>query len=590
LGKRMDDRQSDRGCMDGWVPPKWVKAIIDHIDQGRIEAASSLMTEAQVEKEIQSVSMPERGFLLVTLARLLRRLSMVGRAEALLEQLLLLTPENVSVINEMANILVDQGKITEAVEYQARALEITPNEPKVWANLGMNLVRLGQTEEGISLLKNAVEKMPHDNQLWSMLLQFMHYLPEIDRTDLLDMSRKWANLNAPSSLVNGDHDRVLDPNRQLRIGYISPDFRDHSVMFFFEPLIDGHNRDVVELYGYGNVTSPDHVTERLKSKFDVYRPVYGLDSKEIEDLIKRDCIDILVDLAGHMGGAGLDAMAHKPAPIQVTWLGYPDTTGLSQIDFRFTDLIADPPGSEKFCTEELVHLPDCFLCYGPGDVIPPVSTLPCEQRGYVTFGSFNNSAKLNEKTIELWSNILKATPNSKLLLKFKSGQFDEVRALFVSRFEKYGVSEDRLMTSGWLQSPAHLELYHQIDIALDTFPYNGTATTCQSLLMGVPVISLAGEHHMSRVGLSLLKNVGLEFFVASTPQQYVSKAVVLAGQTESLSKIRASLRARMAASTLCNHIGFARKVEQAYRTMWHQYCETRHGKVGHSVASSVSLE
>ncbi len=565
--------------MNDWIPPAWIKAAINHVDQGRTKEALALITDAQVESAIQSTSMPEKGVLMVVLARALRRLSKMGRAEALLKQLLLVTPDNVPVINDMANILVDQGKIAEAVKYQTRAMEITPNEPKLWGNLGMNLVRLGQTEKGIFLLKEAVEKMPHDNPLWSTLLLYMHYAQDIDRTDLYEAARKWASANASSRLIHEDHDRVLDPNRKLRIGYISPDFRDHSVTFFFEPLIDGHNRDEVALYGYGNVATPDPITERLKDKFDVYRPVYGLDSKTTADIINQDCIDILVDLAGHAGGEGIYAMARKPAPIQVTWLGYPDTTGLSQIDYRLTDLIADPPGSEAFYTEELFHLPECFLCYGPGDVAPPVSALPCEQRGYVTFGSFSNSAKLNELTIELWSKILRDTPNSKLLLKFKSGQFDEVKALYVNRFAEYGISEDRLLTSGWMPSPAHLALYHQVDIALDTFPYNGTATTCQALLMGVPVVSLAGEHHMSRVGLSLLKNIGLDFFVASTPQEYVSKAVVLAGQTESLSKIRSSMRRRLASSNLCQNTEFAEKMEQAYRTMWHRYC-TQKGALG----------
>jgi protein O-GlcNAc transferase len=582
----MDDHQSDRYGMNDWVPPDWVKAAIDHVDQGRIKEALALITEAQVGDAIQSTSMPEKGVLIVVLARLLRRLSKMGRAESLLKQLLLVTPDNVPVINEMANILVDQGKIAEAVKYQTRAMEITPNEPKLWGNLGMNLVRLGQTEKGISLLKEAVDKMPHDTPLWSTLLLYMHYAQDIDRADLYEAARKWASLNVPSRLVHEDHDRVLDPNRKLRIGYISPDFRDHSVTFFFEPLIDGHDRDAVALYGYGHVATPDHITERLKDKFDVYRPVYGLDSKTTAEIINRDCIDILVDLAGHAGGEGIYAMAHKPAPIQVTWLGYPDTTGLSQIDYRFTDVNADPPGSEAFYTEELVHLPGCFLCYGPGDVAPPVSTLPCEQRGYVTFGSFSNSAKLNDMTIELWSKILQGTPDSRLLLKFKSGQFDEVRAMYVSRFAEHGISEDRILTSGWMPSPAHLALYHQVDIALDTFPYNGTATTCQALLMGVPVISLAGEHHMSRVGLSLLKNLGLDFFVASTPQEYVSKAVVLAGQTESLSKIRLSMRRRLASSGLCQHLEFAGKVEQAYRTMWHRYCQQKGGTLDQNTSET----
>lgn len=573
----MDSQQSAQHSMDSWIPPEWVKVIISEIDQGHLERAHELMAADVIDRHVEATSMPEKGFLLVTLARLFRRLSRMDWAERLLKQLLDLAPGNVPVLNELANIQVNQGRINDAVKTLTQAKEFSPDEPAIWGNLGTNLVRLGQTSKGISLLKDAVAKMPDSNQLWSMLLLFMHYSEDIDRAEIFEMSRKWGQICAPGT-AGREHRNTLDPDRKLRIGYISPDFRDHSVTFLFEPLLDAHNRECVALYGYGHVVIPDQVTERLKAKFDVYRPIHDLEPQTIADMVCDDEIDILVDLAGHIGGIGAYTMAHKPAPVQVTWLGYPDTTGLSQVDYRFTDSIADPDGAEAFHTESLFRLDDSFLCYGPGDVAPPVKPSPCVDKGHVTFGSFNNGAKLNPFMVKLWSQVLNATPGSKLLLKIKSGQDDEVRALFLKRFEAHGISSDRIILSGWLPSPGHLELYNQVDIALDTFPYNGTVTTLQAILMGVPVISLVGDHHMSRVGMSILSNLELEFFAAKTAEEYVAKAVGLASQTESLNKIRLSMRNRLASSVLCNNYGFARKVEQAYRTMWQDYCRQRAGQ------------
>ncbi len=558
--------------MDDWDLPKWLKEAKCFIDQCENQKAAELLTEESVEKYVKQASRPASEFIKVSVARLLRRLGQMKRAEELYDQLIESQPGNISILNEKARAFQEQGKINDAVRYLTKAMEINPHEPKIWGNLGTNLVRLGQTEKGMELIRRAVKQMPDNNSAWSNLFLYMHYLQDIDRKAFFEDARQWAKVNAPADMAKTQHDNDPDPQRKLRVGYISPDFRRHSVTFFFEPLLDGHNREAVEVYGYGNVTYCDAATERLKNKFDHYRNIYGIDHKEVAELIENDRIDILVDLAGHSGDSSIYAMAYKPAPIQVTWLGYPDTTGMSQIDYRLTDEVADPHGSEKFYTEKLFHLPDGFLCYGPGNMMPPMAPLPALERGHITFGSFNNSTKINPFVIELWSRILKATPDSKLLLKFKSGQDDEVRRIFIERFGKFGISPDRIVTSGWLRPPAHLELYNHVDIALDTFPYNGTTTTCQALLMGVPVISLVGEHHMSRVGLSILTSVELEFFAASTAEQYVAKATALAAKPEALAKIRASMRDRMAPSPLCNRALFVKNIEQAYRKMWHRWC------------------
>jgi protein O-GlcNAc transferase len=293
-------------------------------------------------------------------------------------------------------------------------------------------------------------------------------------------------------------------------------------------------------------------------------------------LIERDQIDILVDLAGHVGDNRLLVMARKPAPIQVTYLGYPDTTGLAAIDYRLTDVIADPPdlGAQRFYTEELAFLPDGFLCYRPPDFAPVIAPLPAEKAGFVTFGSFNNNCKINPTVTDLWAQVLRANANSRLLLKLKGGDDTSIRDRYLDLFEKAGLGRARVDIQGWKSPDEHLQTYAQMDIALDTYPYNGTTTTCEALWMGVPTVSLLGECHPSRVGLSILTRLGLEFFVASTPREYVAKATALATNLPALAQIRRTMRARIAASGLCYAKGFAARVEAAYRQMWRRWCQS----------------
>jgi len=558
--------------IDNWQQPGWLKEANAFVSQGKPENAAQLLTEESLENHIAAASKPDKEFIRYMAAGLLRQIKQPQRAEILYKEILKSMPNNLAIYNDLAILCQSQGRINEAVEYLETAIEINPDEPTLWGNLASHLMQLGQTEKAIAMLRKTVKKMPGRNSVYSNLLLAMHSVPDVDRKNIFEESKRWAQSNAPLHLARTRHNNDPDPHRRLRIGYISPDFREHSVTFFFEPLLDGHNREDMEVYGYGSVTVPDEATNRLRKKFDIYRDIKTLTDKEAANLIENDEIDILVDLAGHTGNTRVYVLAHKPAPIQLTWLGYPDTTGMSQVDYRITDSIADPPGAEKFYTEKLYNLPDGFLCYGPGDRMPPMAPLPAIQNEHITFGAFNESGKINPVVIDLWSRILNATPDSTLLLKFKAGRDDEACQMYLNQFEKAGISPDRITIGGWLSLQNHLKLYNRVDISLDTYPYNGTTTTCQSLLMGVPVISLVGEHHMSRVGLSILTRLGLEFFAASTPNEYVSKACALAAKPDALAKIRASMRERMAYSPLCNRDLFTHNIEQAYRKMWHRWC------------------
>jgi predicted O-linked N-acetylglucosamine transferase (SPINDLY family) len=402
------------------------------------------------------------------------------------------------------------------------------------------------------------------------------YLPSTTEAELLAAGRSWQErhgafpLPAPSSFPN---DRTSD--RPLRIGYLSPDFRRHSVSFFFEPLLAAHDRSRVQVTCYADLPNPDEVSRRLQGLADRWCNVTPLSHQQLADRIREDGIDILVDLAGHTAGNRLPVFAQKPAPIQVSWLGYPGTTGLDAIDARLTDDIADPPGEADRChSERLVRLPDGFLCYSPPEDAPSVTPLPAISAGHITFGSFNNPAKITHEAIRAWAAILNNLPNARLLLKGKAFADATTCRRFRRLFAACGIDANRLTTMGMTQSSReHLDLYGQVDIALDTFPYNGTTTTCEALWMGVPVVTLKGKRHAARVGASILHRLELDHLTASSQDDYVAKALTLAGDTAALQALRAGLRERMQRSPLCAPRPFAAAVEDAYRTLWQQWCQ-----------------
>ena len=306
-----------------------------------------------------------------------------------------------------------------------------------------------------------------------------------------------------------------------------------------------------------------------------WRSIVGVSDKNVVDLIKKDEIDILVDLAGHTANNSLTVFARKPAPVQVTWLGYPNTTGLSAIDYRFTDIVADPVGeADEYHTEELIRLPNGFLCYRGDETVSANAELPFEMRGHITFGSFNNLTKVTPQVVLTWARILHELPTSHILLKSKQLEDPSVRSRYLELFKEEGVSEDRIDLQAYLPSKNdHLALYDTIDICFDPFPYNGTTTTCEALWMGVPVITLVGDRHAGRVGASILANVGLTDFITEDLDGYIRTAVQLAKNTDYLKEVRLGLREKLQNSSLCDEIGFARDVERSYRTMWDDYTD-----------------
>lgn len=527
-------------------------------------------------------------FVLATLFKQTRQLEM---AKTWYRKILELE-DNLATYNQLAGCYRQQGHMSKAIEYFRKATKFYPDNIALWNNLSNTLIETGKIQEGIDLLRKAIEKVPDSSIAHGNLLFHMHHLPKIDQQTMFDEHKRWGRLYSPLTRRRTSHSNTPDPDRRLRIGYISADFCMHSVAYFFESLLNRHDRREVEVYGYGSVKLPDHVTTRLVSKFDNYQNIHGMNDELAANAIEYDKIDILVDLSGHTGGARLSVLAYKPAPIQVSYLGYPDTTGMDAIDYRLTDSVADTPQSQQFYTEELVFLPQCFLCYTPSEFASPAAVSPVAGNGYITFGSFNNNCKINPPLIAIWAEILKANENSRLLLKFRAGRDDEFRQVCLQQFEESGISPERITISGWLSLSDHLKLYNRVDISLDTYPYNGTTTTCEALWMGVPVISLFGESHMSRVSLSILTQLGLEFFAASTPDEYIAKATALAAKPDSLAKIRASMRTRIANSGLCDAKAYAGNVEAAYRKMWHKWCKTQAVNVSSkkTLRSAISID
>jgi predicted O-linked N-acetylglucosamine transferase (SPINDLY family) len=498
----------------------------------------------------------------------------LDEAEASFRKALHLRPNCLDAYNNLGFALKAQGRLNEAIECYRKAIQLKPEFAPAHNNLGRVFKSQGRINDALECFQKALQLRPDAAVSHSNILFCLHCDDQVDSVRLFSEHKRWAEYHGSTVVATTQthgNDRALD--RRLRIGYVSPDFRTHSVAYFIEPVIASHNRADFEIFCYSNVVNFDAVTTRLRGLVEHWRDIIGVSDEKAAEVIREDKIDILVDLAGHTSGNRLLLFARKPVPIQVTYLGYPNTTGLPTIDYRITDSLADPPGTtDHLCVEKLFRLPKSFLCYRPPQETPSVSTLPAIRTGNITFGSFNNRTKLTPTMIGLWSQILKSIPNARLVLK--SGPlFDaETRELLEKMFVQHGISQDQLRLLSYVPSKyEHFDCYNSIDIGLDTFPYNGTTTTCEAMWMGVPVISLAGETHASRVGMSLLSDVGLSDFIAECDEDYLQKAVALANDLERLQSLRVSLRSMMSNSSLMDARSFTDSLEKAYRQMWYSW-------------------
>ena len=486
-----------------------------------------------------------------------------------------LKPDNVKALNNLGLALAGQGKLDEAVDGYRRAVELKPDHANAHNNLGLALMNQGKLDEAVTAYRKALELEPDHANAHNNLLLCMNYDAQTSQHEILAESRRWDDVHAvPRAADERSHPADRNAERRLRVGYVSPDFRRHSVSHFLDPVIAGHDRRSFEVFCYAEVVKPDDETARFRSLSDGWCSTVGMTDSLVAARIREDGIDILVDLAGHTGKNRLLVFAERPAPVQVTWLGYPNTTGLSAMDYRLTDAIADPEGdADALHTETLVRLPNGFLCFAPAADAPEIGGTPALTTGRVRFGSFNNLAKVTPDVVETWARILHRIPKSDLVIKNRSLADEETRERYLEMFGAHGIDPGRVESCSWIASrTGHLGAYNQVDIGLDPFPYNGTTTTCEALWMGVPVITLRGDRHSGRVGASILTQVSLAGLVAETTAVYVEKAVALASDLDRLSALRSDLRRRMQISPLCDPEGFTRDVETAYREMWRRVC------------------
>ncbi|MBL8796721.1 MAG: glycosyltransferase, partial [Planctomycetia bacterium] len=472
----------------------------------------------------------------------------------------------------LGDLYLTQQRFDDAAQGWRQALTHHPQEAYLHARLGEVLLQQGRLDEATGCFREAVRLQPTYAAAHSSLLMCLQYDPGISNEALLAEHRRWAEQHAQVERLSPRIVTDRNPDRRLRVGYVSPDLRRHVVARFLESILAHHNPQQVEVVCYADVSAPDELTERLRGSVKHWRFVAGMPDPALAELIQRDGIDLLVDLAGHTGNR-LGVFARKPATLQVSYLGYPGDTGLDAIDYRLTDAIVDPLAATSGAVAGLVRLSGGFCCYQPPAGVPEPGPLPALANGYVTFGSLHHLAKLNASVLDVWCELLRALPTAKLLVARHALNGSTVARLR-EQFRQRGIGADRLRLQQAPVDGRHWELYRHIDLALDPFPWSGHTTACESLWMGVPVVTLAGSRSASRMVASVLTTVGLPELIATAPHAYVDLAVPLANDRERLVALRATLRERLRTSALCDGGRFTAGLEAAYRQLWRRHVES----------------
>ncbi len=480
-------------------------------------------------------------------------------------------PDYAEAWTNLGNALGTTGRLGDAIAAQEAAIRLKPRFPSAYSNLGNLLTDAGRFDDAVAAHETAISLDPDRPDAQSSLLMTLHYRDGAGPDVVPAPARRHAALverpGPPRPFAN-----TVDPDRRLRIGYVSADLGPHPVGHFLRPVLPCHDRAAVEVTCYSNGVHGGRVAEALRRASDRWRSLVGLPDEAAAAMIAADGIDILVDLSGHTAGNRLPLFARRPAPLQASWLGYWGTTGLSAMDVILSDAATILPGEEAGYSERVVRLPGSRFCFAPIDDAPLFATPPCTRGRPPTFGSFNNLAKLGPEVVRLWAALLHAAPGSRLLLKWKSLIDDGMHRNLTTRFAGHGIGAERLVLRGESAHPAMLEEYGDVDVALDPFPFSGGLTSCDALWMGVPVVTLPGWAPQSRQTAGFLHAIGTTGWVARTPEEYVSIALSLLSDPRELGRIRQSLRGRMAASPLCDGRAFARGLEAAYRTMWRGWC------------------
>ena len=500
----------------------------------------------------------------INFARHFGRLGDIDRVAAAGRKALQIDPSSREARVLAGHALAMGGELSAGIELLGEAFAMKPDSFIAWT-LANALRERGDHAACVEMQRRAVEMDPANAGMHGKLLYDLHYDANQSPQSIAAEHFAWAQRHAdPIPPLPAVH--VSPSQHRLRIGYVSGDFRRHAVGQFFRPLLEAHDRDVVEIYCYAN-NKPDDVTPQFEALADHWRDIRELSDDAAAAMVRTDEIDVLVDLTGHTQGNRLLLFARKPAIVQVTYLGYPDTTGMSAIDYRITDDVSDPPGmTESLQREQLARVHAPFLAYEPLADAPAVAPGPVDAKGYVTFGSFNRPSKISPPAIEAWAKILHGVPRSRMVIKGFGIDEERTRQVWRERLAAAEIDVQRIDLLGLtFHAAGHLRAIASIDIALDTFPYNGTATTCDAMWMGAPVVTFAGATHVSRVGASLVGSVGLNALVAADREGYVQTAIELANDPARVRELRGGLRERMASSPLMDAKRLAREIESLYR-------------------------
>jgi len=492
-----------------------------------------------------------------------------------------LQPDYVKAHTNLGVAYSNLGQFDDAVVSLYQALQINPDFFEAHDNLGYALGALGQLDDALVCYRRALEIKPDYASCLSNLLFRLNCLPAETPLSLLLEAQRFGELAIRQVRPHSDLCNVADISRRLRVGLVSGDFGNHPVGYFIEGVLAAlasNGADQMELIAYPSFFRDDALTKRIKLYFNGWYSVVGLSDERLAQRIRDDGIDILIDLSGHTSHNRLPLFAWKPAPVQVSWLGYFATTGLAAMDYLIADPWTVPESEEAHFTEKIWRLPETYLCFTPPDVDLPIRPLPALSNAYITFGCFNNLTKMNDAVVALWARVLLAVQGSCLYLKTKQLNDMTAQQRVIERFAAYGIDAGRLILEGASPRAELLATYNRVDIALDPFPYPGGTTSAEALWMGVPVLTLAGDRFLSHLGESIMQNAGLPDWIAADADDYVARAVAHAGDIPRLAALRNGLRQQVLVSPLFDAPRFARHFETALRGMWTQWCQQQQEK------------
>ena len=493
-------------------------------------------------------------------------------AERSLRRALAIQPSNGMVHDALGTCLRLQGRNDDALRAYRAAAGLQPHAAEIQSNLGSMLRISGRIDEALVCFRQAASLSPDNPGLANNLAYAMNYSPEVTPVELLRVHQEWdRRFGLPLRADWRAHPNGPDPERPLRVGYVSADLSRHPVGYFLLPVLRHRDRRAFASVAFANQKDSDDMTATLRGQFDRWHEVVRLDDRTLAELIRGERIDILIDLSGHTQGNRLRVFAMKPAPVQAVWMGYVGTTGLAAMDWLITDRYENPEGSEAEAVERLMRLPEGYIGYEPPIYAPEVGPLPLTDNGWITFGCFNNLSKLNARVIALWARLLNELPTARLLLRTHALGAEAERTLR-AQFASVGADSARLMVAGGAPHREFMNGYNQVDIALDPFPYSGGLTTLEALWMGVPVVTRRGDRFCSRHSASHVSTVGYPEWVADDDAGYLRLARELAADPERLGRLRAGLRDRMRKSPVCDGARLAGHLEAAFRTMWRTWC------------------